>query len=155
MREDDDRRGIGKALHIIGKPSQLLCPKHAHAASLKVHYIVETDEMDSVLVEGIPTGALGILAVPLEIGLERDLVEIVVLAWHVMHIETHAADDLSGVVEFLGLRQMGDVAGMKHECRLFGKRFDLRDCLLQSTKCIGIGFLVESDMAVGNLQERE
>src|ERR1700693_5147582 len=134
MREDDDRRGIGKALHIIGKPSQLLGPKHAHATSLEVHYIVETDEMDSVLVEGIPAGALGVLAVPLEIGLDRDLVEIVVLAWHVVHIETHAADDLSGVVEFLGLRQMGDVASMEHECRLGGKRVDLLARLLQSNE---------------------
>src|ERR1700733_2827342 len=153
MREDDDRRGVGKALDVIGEPSQLLCPKHAHAASLKVHYIVETDEMDSVLVEGIPTGALGILAVPLKIGLEWHLVEVVVLARHVVHVKTYTADDLSGVVEFLGLRQMGDVAGMEHECRLVGKRFDFRDRLLQRTECIGIGFLVETDVAVGNLQE--
>src|ERR1700684_3307436 len=155
MRKDDDRRGVRKALDVIGEPSQLLCPKHAHAASLKIHYIVETDEMDSVLVEGIPTGALGILAVPLKIGLEWHLVEVVVLARHVVHVKTYAADDLSGVVEFLGLRQMGDVAGMEHECRFVGKRFDLRDGLLQSTKCIGIGFLVEADVAVGNLQESE
>src|ERR1700691_2729119 len=101
MREDDDRRGVGKALDVIGEPSQLLGPKHAHSASLEVHYIVETDEMDSVLVEGIPAGALGVLAVPLKIGLERDIVEVVVLARHVMHVETNAADDLSGVVEFL------------------------------------------------------
>src|ERR1700729_4590352 len=104
--------------------------------------------MDAVLVEGIPARSLGVLAVALEIGLERYLVEVVVLTRHVVHVQTYAADDLSGVVEFLGLRQMGDVAGMEHECRLVWKRFDLRDRLLQSAERIGIGFLVEADMAV-------
>src|SRR6478736_3893953 len=61
MSEDDDRRGGGKALHIIGEPGELLRPKLAHAASLEVHHIVETDEMDTVLVERIPACALGVL----------------------------------------------------------------------------------------------
>src|SRR6476619_3586054 len=74
VSEDDDRRGRGKALHIIGEPSQLLGPELAHAAGLEVHHIVETDKMDTVLVEGIPARALGVLAVALEIGLERHIV---------------------------------------------------------------------------------
>ena len=153
--EDDDRGGGGKALHIIGEPSQLLGPELAHAAGLEVHHIVETDEMDTFLVEGIPARALGVLAVALEIGLERHLVEVIVLARHVVHVETHAADDLSGVVELFGLRQMGDVARMKHERRLVGKRFDLGDRLLQRAQRVRIGGLVEANVTVGNLQEGE
>src|SRR6202166_3600831 len=74
VSEDDDRRGGGKALHIIGEPGQLLRPELAHAAGLEVHHVVETDEMDTVLVEGIPACALGVLAVALEIGFERHFV---------------------------------------------------------------------------------
>ena len=77
------------------------------------------------------------------------------LARHVVHVETRAADDLCGIVELLGLRQMGDVAGMEHERRLVGERLDLGDGLLQRAERVRIRGLVEADMAVGNLQERE
>ena len=128
--EDDNRRRGGKALHIIGKPSELLRPEIAHAAGLEVHHIVETDEMDTVLVEGIPACALGVLAVALEIGFERHFVEVIVLARHVVHVEAHAADDLRSIVEFFWLRQMGDVTGMEHECRLVGQSLNLGDGFL-------------------------
>ncbi len=155
VSEDDDRSGGGKPPHIVGEPDELLGPENAEAAGLQVHHIDQTDEMDAVLVEGIPARALGVLAVALEIGLARLLVEDVVLARHVVHVETRGADDLRGIVELGRGRQMGDVTRMKHEGRLAGERFDLGDGLLQRAERVRIRGLVEAHMAVGDLQEAE
>src|SRR5271170_3072411 len=81
--------------------------------------------MNAVLIEGIPTRTLGVFTVALEIGLERNFIQVVVLARHVVHVETGAANDLVGVVELLGLRQMSDVASMEHEGRFVGEALTL------------------------------
>src|SRR6266446_2612291 len=49
---------------------------------------------------------------------------------------------------------MGDVAGVNRERRLRQHRIDLGDRLLEGAKRVGIGRLVEADMAVADLQER-
>ena len=109
--------------------------------------------MHAAGVERIPAAALGAAAVALLVELDL-LVDDVVLARHVMHVELGLRDDAVGIVEFLDLRQMGDVAGVDHERRLFRHRLDLVDGLLQRAERIGIGRLVEADMAVADLQER-
>jgi hypothetical protein len=58
--------------------TRLRGPEHPHAASLEIHHIVEANEMDTVLIEGVPACALGVFAVTLEIRLERHLIEVVV-----------------------------------------------------------------------------
>src|SRR5262249_17904314 len=50
---------------------------------------------------------------------------------------------------------MADVAGVDHEGRLLGQRIDLADGLFQRAERVGIGGLVEADMAVADLQEGE
>ena len=75
------------------------------------------------------------------------------LARHVMHIELGLRDDAFGIVEFGDLRQMGDVAGVNHEGRLLRHRYDLVDAFFKGAECVGIGRLVEADMAVADLQE--
>ena len=62
---------------------------------------------------------------------------------------------LLGVVELGRLRQMGDVAGVDHEGRLDRQRLDLVDGFFQRAERIGVGRLVEADMAVADLQEGE
>jgi hypothetical protein len=81
------------------------------------------------------------------------LVDEIVLARHVMHVELGLRDDALGVVELGGLRQMGDVAGVDHEGRLHRHRLDLVDRLLERAERVRIGRLVEADMAVADLQE--
>src|ERR1700719_787160 len=106
MSEDDDRRGCGETLHIVGEPGELLGAQNTHAAGLEVHHADESDEMDAIVVERIPAGALGVLAVALEVGLARRFVDEVVFARHVVHVEPGGADDLSGIVElFLRLKK--------------------------------------------------
>src|SRR5215471_14741794 len=48
---------------------------------------------------------------------------------------------------------MGDIAGMNDEGWLHAKGLDLADCFLERTEGIGVGWLVEPDMAVADLQE--
>src|SRR5664279_4622231 len=50
---------------------------------------------------------------------------------------------------------MSDVTSVDHEGRLRGERLHLADCFAQGIDGRDLGFLVEADMAVGNLQERE
>ena len=75
------------------------------------------------------------------------------LARHVMHIELGLRDDAVGIVEFDRLGQMGDIAGVNHEGRLDRHGLDLGDALFEGAQRVGVGRLVEADMAVADLQE--
>ena len=70
-----------------------------------------------------------------------------------MHVEPGLRDDAIGIVEFVRLGEMGDVAGMDHKGRLHRQRLDLADGFLERAERVGIGRLVEADMAVADLQE--
>ncbi len=59
------------------------------------------------------------------------------------------------VVELVRPGEMGDVAGVNHEGGLVRQSADLVDGLGQSGVRIGIGRLVEADVAVRNLDEGE
>src|SRR6202007_884488 len=115
MSKDDDRRGGGEALHIVGEPSKLLGAELAHTAGLEIHHVDESDEMDAIVVEGIPARALGVFAVTLEVRRAGRLVEQVVLARNVVHVESRGTNDLSGIVKLVRLGKMGNVAGVDHE----------------------------------------
>ena len=110
--------------------------------------------MHAVGVERVPAGAFGAAAVTIQVELAV-LVEEIVLARHVMHVELRLRDDAVGVVELGHLRQMADVAGVNHERRLYRHRLDPVDRLLQRAARVRIGRLVEADMAVADLQEGE
>ena len=77
------------------------------------------------------------------------------LAGDVVDGEPGAADHLCGIVELIGLGEMGDVAGVDHEGRLLRQRADLGDRLLKRRQRVRVGRLVEADMAVADLQEGE
>src|ERR1700730_10163362 len=155
MREDDDRRRARLALEVGRKPSQLFIAKRAHAARFQIGDVDKADKVHAALIEGKPAGALGVLAMTFEIGLAIVLVDNIVLARHVMNIELGFADDSFRIVEFPGLRKMGDVAGVDHEGGLDRKSVYLGDRFLQGPERIRIGRLVETDVAIRNLQEAE
>ena len=121
---------------------------------LEVDDVDETDEVSAAGIEGIPAGALRALAVAVEIDLAI-VVENVVLAGHVMHIEPRLADDLVGGIELGRLRKMADVARMDHEGGLRRQGIHLGDRLDERSVGIGIGGLVEADVAVAELKEAE
>ena len=75
----------------------------------------QTDEMHAAVIEAVPARALRALAVALEIALAV-VVEDVVLAGHVedLSVLTLFSTCCSGV-ELARLREVRDVAGVKHE----------------------------------------
>ena len=113
--EDDDRRRGAQALDVVLQPLELIGSEKAEAAGLQVGHVDEADEVHAALIEAVPAGALGVLAVALEIGLAGPLIDDVVLAGNVVHLQTGAADELCGIVELGWLGEMRDVAGVQHE----------------------------------------
>ena len=77
------------------------------------------------------------------------------LARHVVHVEASLGDDPVGIVEFGRLRQMRDIAGMNDEGRLHRQGLDFVDRFFERSDGVGIGGLVETDMAVADLKERQ
>src|SRR5215813_6497768 len=108
--------------------------------------------MHAVGVEAIPARASGAATVAVAVELHA-LVENVVFARHIMHFEPGLRDDAVGVVEFGRLGEMGDIAGMNGEGWLHAERLDLADRFLERAEGVGIGRLVEPDVAVADLQE--
>src|SRR5690242_2999732 len=100
MGEDDDWRGVRFVLDIVGEPGELVRPEPSQAAGLEVDHIDEADEVNAVIVEAVPTRALGALAVAGEIGLAQALVDDVMLAGNVVNVELDLTDQLVAIVEF-------------------------------------------------------
>ena len=76
-------------------------------------------------------------------------------ARNVEGIELRLTNGLIGIVEFVRLGQMRDVAGVKHEGGLLRQPADLGNRLLERRHRIGVRRRFEADVAVGNLQERK
>ena len=155
MGEDDDRRRVRFVLDIVGEPGELVGPEPSKAAGLEVDHVDEANEMNAVIVEAVPTRALGALAVTVEIGLAQALVDDVMLAGNVVNVELGLTDQLVGIVEFVGLGEMGDIAGMDHEGRARLQRLDLADGLAKRAERIRIGRFIEADMAVADMRKGE
>ncbi len=75
--------------------------------------------------------------------------------WHVESLEFRLANDLISIIEFLGLRQVRNVAGVDHEGGLLRQSTHFGDGFFQRTECVRVRRLFEPDVAVGDLQERK
>jgi hypothetical protein len=75
------------------------------------------------------------------------------LARDVVNVEFGLTDDLISVVEFVRLGQMGDITRMDHEGGTGLQCLHLADRFAQRAEPVRIGWLVEADMAVADLQE--
>jgi len=73
----------------------------------------------------------------------------------IMRRDDGDSDDLIGVIELVGLAEVRDVAGVQHEAGLHRESLDAADRLVERIDRGDRCLLVEADMAVGNLQERE
>ena len=150
MREDDDRSRCRPALEVVLQPFELLVAEIAQSAGLEIDDVDEADEMHAVGVEAVPARAFGAATVAVAVELHV-LVEDVMFARHVMHVEPGLRDDAVGVVELGRLGEMGDIAGMNDEGWLHAQSLDLVDRFLERAERVGIGRLVEPDMAVADL----
>jgi hypothetical protein len=135
-------------LSLISSASQAIWSGPSKAAGLEVEHVDEANEVNAVIVEAVPTRALGALAVAGEIGLAQALVDDVMLAGNVVNVELGLTDQLVGIVEFVGLGEMGDIARMDHEGRVRLQFLDLADGLTKRAERIQIGRFIEANMAV-------
>src|SRR6476646_10156485 len=94
MGEDDDRRRVRFVLDIVGEPGELVGPEPSKAAGLEVDHVDEANEVNAVIVEAVPTRALGALAVTGEIGLAQALVDDVMLAGNVVNVDEGAINGM-------------------------------------------------------------
>ncbi len=111
--------------------------------------------MNAFLIEAIPASALGSFAIAFEI-LFAVVNCRVMFAGHVMNLLLlRSFEHLVHGVVLSGLGQMAEVAGMNDEVGRLRKRIDLVDCCLQRADHIGVGWFVETNVAVANLNETE
>src|SRR6266478_6221829 len=75
--------------------------------------------------------------------------------WHVESLEFRLANDLISIIEFLGLRQVRNVAGVDHEGGLLRQSTYFSDGFFQRTECVRVRRSFKPDVAVGDLQERK
>src|SRR4030095_15272867 len=80
--KDDDGRAAGEAFDVLLEPFELLGPQRAEAPRFEVDHVHQADEVDTVMVEAVPPGALRPLAEALQVALAIVL-EHVVFAWDV------------------------------------------------------------------------
>ena len=155
VRENDDRLRGRAAGEIVLQPCELRRAKIAHPAGLQIGDIDQRDEVHAAMVEAVPAGPHRSLAEAVEEGLAAVRVEHVVLARNEENRAAELLQHLLGVVELVIARELRDVAGVDDEVRLLRQRLDLGDSLPKSRAGIGIGRLVEADMAVAQLDEGE
>src|SRR6266446_6382268 len=150
VREHDDRGRCRAALKVVLQPFELLVAEIAQAAGLEIDHVDEADEVHSVGVEAVPARALAAATVAVAVELHV-FVEDIMFTRNVMHVEPGLRDDAVGIVEFGWFGEMGDIAGMNDEGWLHAKSLDLADRFLERAQRVGIGRLVEPDMAVADL----
>ena len=110
--------------------------------------------MNSILVEAIPALSFRVLRVAL--AEHRSLVvEDIVLSWHEENLFVGALQNLVYVIELLGLGEMTDVTGVQKELGLSGKSIDLIHSGFQCCDHVGIGWFIESHVAVADLYEAQ
>src|SRR5262249_35301469 len=123
--EYDDRRAVLQMGDVVLEPRQLPGSERAETARLQVEDVHQADEVRALLIEAVPAGAVGALAVALEI-LLAIVVEHVVFTGYEEHIlGAGALENLIDRVELVRSRQVADVARVEHELWRDGKRVDL------------------------------
>src|ERR1039457_2175642 len=151
MSEQHNRRAARLPSQIVFQPFKLVGAHLTHP--LHRSNIYQPDEVDTFLIEAVPTSATRAFAVAVEI-LFSVVDRNIVLAGHVkdlllpgrLQYPFHA-------VEFGGLRRMTDIARVNDELRRMWKPVDLVHRCLERCGNVRIRGFVESDMAVADLNE--
>lgn len=155
VREDNDGRAVGNSFQIVGDPRELVLAEHAEPALANVEDVIEADEMRPLVIEAKPAIAFCSLAEPFEI-LFAVVVQDIVLARDVKDAAALTIfQNLLERVEFLRLREVGEIAGVENEIRRRRQRVDLGHRFLQGAEHILVCFLVEPNVAVADLHEGE
>jgi hypothetical protein len=109
----------------------------------------------SALIEAVPRAILAVVIERFEIAAQA-FVERIVLARDRVHtIDPDFLEHLGGLTEFLRLGQMTDIAGVNHQRRPLRESIDVRNGTTQATDDVRVGFLMETDVRVTDLDEGE
>jgi hypothetical protein len=132
----------------------LIGSQSSQSARLELQHIDQTDEVHAGVIEAVVALVVRGLAESIEVfGL--GCIGGVMLARNRMQLRgPQLAEQLLGRVEFRGLGQMRDVAGVNDQRRLRRHAVDVVDCLGQRAIDVRIRFLVEADMRVADLHEQ-
>jgi hypothetical protein len=111
-------------------------------------------KVHALVVEAVVAPVLRGLAVAAEIFGHRSVHDIVLAGGRVELGHVQLRQQLGRGVELGGLGQVGDIARVDHQRRLFRHGIDQRDGLGQGADHVGIGLLVEADVGIADLQEQ-
>src|SRR6266436_3814192 len=154
MREHDDGRAAAESLDVLLEPVELLRSEVPQATGLEVQDIDQADEVNAFVVEALPSGARGSPETA-EILLTA-VREDVVLARNVEGpIDLGPFDPFRDRVEGAGFLGVSDVAGVDDEGGCGVQRFDPGQRLLEGAERILVGFALEADVRVTDLDEAE
>src|SRR5205823_928388 len=65
--ENDNRGAVRKMLDVFFHPLELLGPQRSQATRFEVHNVHQTDKMNALLLEAVPSGALSVFAETIEV----------------------------------------------------------------------------------------
>src|SRR5205807_9206033 len=155
MGEHDNGRAAGEPLHVLLEPLELLRAEVAEPRRLEARDVDQADEVGALIIEALPSGAQGPLAVAAEILLPA-IGEDVVLAGHVEDTaRPDALEVLGDRIERAGFLRMREVPSMEDEGRLGGQRIDPRDRLLHRADHVLVRLALKADVGVADLNEAE
>ena len=157
MCKYNNRCARSEIFHVCLEPFKLLVAELTKTAGLKVQYVDQSNEMDAVLIEAVPTGTFGFDVLEVSFAVEfASIVEHIMLAGNMENVFGSATPEnfIKGV-ELLRLRQLRDISCVDQE----GRRGRHRVNAIESNlKCLGnilVRLLVKPNMAVANLQKAE
>src|SRR5690349_17759180 len=114
---------------IIADPGDLIGAEAAETTRIQMHDVDERDEVHARLIETVPAVAARVRAEAVQKFTTVTRVLRVMFTRHEMNWHIEFAQNLLGVVELLGRREVGNVAGMDDEIGLTRQRTDLRNGL--------------------------
>src|ERR1039457_494415 len=151
MSEQHNRRAARLPSQIVFQPFKLICAQFTHP--IYRSNIYQPDEVDTLLIEAVPTSATRAFTVASEI-LFSVVDRNIVLAGHIEDLLLPGCLEYPfHGVEFGSLRRMTDIASVNDELRWMWKRVDLVHRCLERRGNIRIRGFVESNMAVADLNE--
>ena len=135
------------------EPGELLVAERRHRAGLEVSKLLQADEVHAGLVEAVPALAVAVVIEVLQIAGRRRRRSCRARRARCALGRRGSPQQLARSAEFLGLREMADVAGVDDERGRFGQRVDVGDRAAQAADDVGVGVLAKADVRVADLHE--
>src|SRR5713226_7647561 len=123
MSKDHNRSAGRQPAHIVLEPRHLLISDRAHTFELR--RVVQTDEINPLVIEALPTTPRRALAETLEVLLAVIAEQVVLAGDEERLLLTQSTKELVQGIELGGLGRVRQISGMKDEVGLPVQRVDL------------------------------